>query len=1272
MDVMENRGDNLSVGDIIETLNLLITPSSSQNKCEELVADPLLHPLQCNLERLDKHLSDKQLIFLKERIVKTDVPDSSLKWQYLNHILQLLHLLCQAVLKLQADEASGIPCSEDAAGKDSKPKRPQDAPPLRKAALSVGTLSTVKTALQLLTTLGICPNLAPGVGIPVQYRSKVVSLVPLDMASDTEHSSARLGVCMSILVEMIQIPEIESIILSEPHLADILAAVLQLRKGKVFSQISCQRKKADSEVPPQEIPDESKKTPPQQTQDTARCKPCAMSSDRCADGSVSSTGDKGDCERDVCASSAGDDDANAVNCQKIVQCVIALVDPVLLMRTLMVLQNGIPEKFQKQRNPGSPVVLPPVWLKNLCSQMLFMLTEQPQGILHVFEAISSSVVDIQYMFSAPDPSPSATWRHCGVVANIVSGRYRDMGSPEDRDNYLASVSHQLMDLLHVKKGKEGDKLTKLVGRVAAATTLKCDGFLPFHNRLLRPLHSCSGDLGDRRNGTVVVSEGDLTKCLQCSYQVYIKGQQSLCDILSALTPVIEVLWALFCVTQSGVYSIKHWVKELLVSYLKFLGRKKAATFLECQDERSRAVRFKAGKEGGVQVVHCDSASLGEERHVSALISVLQELKTEGVPGELLVILLKGMTDIISKETQHKDIVLPVRLHNEEKKQELKRWTTLLHQIASICETFGAECLTDNTHILLFVKASLERGVMVCGGTTEEETVAFETSTMSMTLALLTAVMASAIEMKEEDRQLMDSLLPLLEVIGQGHSDEFIREMAADIRIAIATRGAVWSSVQQSKKEENKSKPRKREGADLQEPKKNSAVLTGEKESSLPLTELSLKREESPMKTSSSKPLIEVLSEHTFSDSEEAEEKSPSSLKQTDPESLLGKTAREVSEMSLEKDEKSASKVSEMSLGTDEKSASKVSEMSLEKDEKSVSKVSEMLLGTDEKSLLSSQTSSPSGEQAVMREGSTPENNTENSDLHTKSTQQGSAFKKSFHREKEPDESERSPLQTVFQELCDPLLPVRGHALIALARLVQEKDSETLSKRQVVQKVFEENLRHGDSYLYLAAINGLSALSDSFPESVLPFLASEFAAFQKLPLTQTAENRLKVGEALMKATRNLGEMIPKYRDLLLGAILTGAHDKDVTVRASSVSNLAEVCSLLRFSIGPVLHEIVSCCTNSVQADEPVVRQAAAMTLCKLIDGLGKDIFTVLEFVCTELYRLLKKVCALDPDDTVRLHANLALDRLDGIMREYLFPKQTLQKRIQVLPDANTFR
>lgn len=50
---------------------------------------------------------------------------------------------------------------------------------------------------------------------------------------------------------------------------------------------------------------------------------------------------------------------------------------------------------------------------------------------------------------------------------------------------------------------------------------------------------------------------------------------------------------------------------------------------------------------------------------------------------------------------------------------------------------------------------------------------------------------------------------------------------------------------------------------------------------------------------------------------------------------------------------------------------------------------------------------------------------------------------------------------------------------------------------------------------------------------------------------------------------------KYRDILLSAILNGAKDQNELVRASSLSNLGELCRLLRFSLGGVLHEVSLC-------------------------------------------------------------------------------------------------
>ena len=57
--------------------------------------------------------------------------------------------------------------------------------------------------------------------------------------------------------------------------------------------------------------------------------------------------------------------------------------------------------------------------------------------------------------------------------------------------------------------------------------------------------------------------------------------------------------------------------------------------------------------------------------------------------------------------------------------------------------------------------------------------------------------------------------------------------------------------------------------------------------------------------------------------------------------------------------------------------------------------------------------------------------------------------------------------------------------------------------------------------------------------------------------------------------------------------------------------------------------------------------------------------VLEATMRDIYDCLKRVVSREQDDVLKLHAQLGLEELDAIMRGYLFPEQTLSKKISVL-------
>ncbi|KAI8479699.1 Transport and Golgi organization protein 6 [Branchiostoma belcheri] len=251
----------------------------------------------------------------------------------------------------------------------------------------------------------------------------------------------------------------------------------------------------------------------------------------------------------------------------------------------------------------------------------------------------------------------------------------------------------------------------------------------------------------------------------------------------------------------------------------------------------------------------------------------------------------------------------------------------------------------------------------------------------------------------------------------------------------------------------------------------------------------------------------------------------------------------------------------------------------------------------------------------------------------------------------------------------PMVPMKGHGLITLSSLLEKKDSKAMAEKERLLKVFEENLDHEDSYIYQASIRGLAALGSHFPEVVIPEICDQFANFRKegKKKKRRTEDRMKLGEILTKVTRSLGSLLPHYSQPLLAALLCGVRDPDIHVRASSLANLGEVCHLLKFSIGPIIHEIFACLSGVLSSDpEATVRSAAVTVVTQLLRGLGVDAIKVLDAVLRDLYRLLKHTAQVEKDDTTKTHVYIALEELDTIMKDFLFPKQTLEKKITVLP------
>ncbi|KAG7311365.1 hypothetical protein JYU34_002404 [Plutella xylostella] len=272
-------------------------------------------------------------------------------------------------------------------------------------------------------------------------------------------------------------------------------------------------------------------------------------------------------------------------------------------------------------------------------------------------------------------------------------------------------------------------------------------------------------------------------------------------------------------------------------------------------------------------------------------------------------------------------------------------------------------------------------------------------------------------------------------------------------------------------------------------------------------------------------------------------------------------------------------------------------------------------------------------------------------------------------------AKNTAFERAVSDVFDGLLPVRAHGIIELTRLIESRDPEALSKKHYIFCIFQDQLKDPDSYIYLSAINGISALGSHCTEDVLHVLCKEFlqvASQQNSPdsedsLNKVAELRMKVGDIVVKVTKRLGEMAVVHKALLLNTMLCACRDDDPLVRTSALSNLAEIALVLNYKIGTIIYEVLLCIWSILETDKAIeCRRAAVMVIASLLKGLGKDTLTELKENLLPVYRTLKNLYNDPSEDSIlRLHAQLALEELNDIVRNFLMPELKREKHFTIV-------
>lgn len=268
-------------------------------------------------------------------------------------------------------------------------------------------------------------------------------------------------------------------------------------------------------------------------------------------------------------------------------------------------------------------------------------------------------------------------------------------------------------------------------------------------------------------------------------------------------------------------------------------------------------------------------------------------------------------------------------------------------------------------------------------------------------------------------------------------------------------------------------------------------------------------------------------------------------------------------------------------------------------------------------------------------------------------------------------------QQILKDLSDPLVPVKGHALIVLKRLINGRDEYILKEYNFILKTIRKLLEHEDSYIYGAAVNCLQALARIKGETI-PKIIEDYGNTNQLSI----KVRLKLGESVQKIVSDLFEMLPLYKNKLLPLLVNMLSEDVDVIKVSSLSILADCCRILKFSIGIYMSDIlmaVECLLKNNKSS--LVKRASAMFIEFYLRGLTIEMIAVsyleihfdILINCSQqdhsrelksLYSIIKYGLSVEVDESTLYHLSAAKENLDDLMKLFFQSSEKLEKTIYV--------
>uniref|UniRef100_A0A3P9IVY3 Transport and golgi organization 6 homolog (Drosophila) n=1 Tax=Oryzias latipes TaxID=8090 RepID=A0A3P9IVY3_ORYLA len=730
---------------IILALNVLTKPLSEAN-AQASQQGALQAALEANrallLERLQSDISFEEVQRLREEVKLSaewfcsDTEDAT--WSFVQEcLLLLLALVHHMTMELERFQLAPPQSA-------ARLQTAEMAPPLPPDVLSVSQQKTLSTALQFVVSLGLCPFLAPGVGMPLGHRSAFGAVVEKLICQEAlPPARRRLLTTTNVLLQLAELSTLATLVFTR-HLGDMMAALSQLghepqKEGERW-----------------------------------------LRSDECRACKVALKG----------------------LLEKVYQPIVIKELLILHGGPKQVARLGSSSTSGGRAGLRSA----PAWLRRLCGQLLSERLMQPHGVQAVVRAVLEGGTGgesdwrkcdavARILVACPQQSTSADAYFrliCPQVLDLL--HFKDKLTAQQFQRVATGAALTLVQErpTFTKQYLLAPLLAPLQRCSTVCSESSSNGQVVVEEA---ELTRCLEDtykiwvVGNSPSPALLAALEEVLPViftLFCFTKQNVSHLRGLCqEILLWFLGKSEAFAALLALRRlSGLQATKNDVAEGFCFTPGSDGGARLSCRDGCSDEDDELYEKLSG----------------EHQRLECLMHLLAELKDSDLPGDFFLDLLKELTSWATageeevKDEEEADVSSMTLLeveqqmlsHAERQGQRL----ALLQVLAVMVESLQhSQLLRKTTQVVDFMATLLERA---CVGldTVLEPHVGnpVESQTLSMGMGLVATILSTP-QVSSEDYALMSKLLPPLDSLSQLHPDGVIQELAANLRAVIATRGA---------------------------------------------------------------------------------------------------------------------------------------------------------------------------------------------------------------------------------------------------------------------------------------------------------------------------------------------------------------------------------------------------------------------------------------------------------------------------------------------------